>query len=400
MSLVNIVYAHTEAPGFSVHKEGSSLIWSREPLAGCTVYAYFGAFSYRGPRPGLNILLALEPIVVMPGEYSDNVWQHFDYILTFTDSLAERRGKFRKILFPAFDLPFTKTYLKTVDHSYVRPVAEKKNAICMISGNKESSIPGELYSKRVEAAQWFHDHSDIAFDVYGQPPFQLPNYRGPLTPHSQKFVTLSEYRYSLCFENIYDPFWSKGYVSEKLLDCLMCGTVPIYLGCYNIEEYVPAQCFIDFRQFKDYAELDHFLCDITDSQYRSYIEHIRSWVNEGNLSHYSMYRIYDKLLAFTDSTIAEDQLAAVPWEPGLAATHAHREWQVNRARIVWSWIDLASAMPSEAMLRGEFLLRAPARQDSVNSSHQDGALETVDMAAKKMHKTAVRQWFRDKGDFV
>jgi FkbM family methyltransferase len=362
------------------------------------VYAYFGAFSYRGTRPGLNILLALEPIVVLPGEYSNNVWQHFDYVFTFVDGLAERRGKFRKILFPAFDVPFTKTYLKTVDHSYARPIAEKKNAICMISGDKKSSVHGELYSKRIEAAQWFHDHSDIPFDVYGQPPFQLPNYRGPLTPHSQKFVTLAEHRYSVCFENIYDPFWSKGYVSEKLLDCLMCGTVPIYLGCYNIEEYIPLQCLIDFRQFKDYAALDQFLHDITDSQYGAYIEHIRNWVNEGNLSHYSMHRIYDKLLAFSDSTVAADQLSTLPWEPGLAATHAHRERQVKRGPIVWPWIDLASAKPSEAVLRGEFVLRAPARQDSVNSSHQDGALETVQMAAEKMHKTAVRQWFRDKGD--
>jgi FkbM family methyltransferase len=301
----------------------------------------------------LNILLTLEPIVVLPGEYSDNVWQHFDYVLTFVDSLAERGGKFCKILFPAFDLPFTETYLKTVDHAYVRPMVEKKNAICMISGNKQSSVPGELYSKRIEAAQWFHDHSHIPFDVYGQPPFELANYRGQLTPHAQKFVTLSEYRYSLCFENIYDAFWSKGYVSEKLLDCLMCETVPIYLGCYNIEEYIPLQCFIDFRQFKDYAELDQFLHDITDSQYGSYIEHIRNWVNEGNLSYYSMHRIYDKLVALADATMAEVQLAAVHWEPGLAATHADREWQVKKEPVVWSWIDLASATPSEEVLRGQ-----------------------------------------------
>ena len=398
MTLINVVYAHTEVSGYAVHRMNSSVIWSDEPLDDCDIYAYIGAFSYHGRRSGLNVLLTLEPIVVLPGEYNNRVWQHFDYVLTFVDSLAEQGGRFHKIRFPAFDLPFTKTYLKIVDHSYVRSLAEKKNAICMISGNKKSRVPGELYSRRVEVAQWFNENSDIPFDVYGRPPFQLPNYRGELTPHTQKFVRLGRYRYSLCFENIYDPFWSKGYLSEKLLDCLMCETVPIYLGCYNVEEYVPRECFIDFRQFKELSELDQFLRELSDSEYETYIDHIHNWANEDNLSRFSMHPIYDKLLTLADPMVSEEDFTRNHWEPGLAADHAGRQWKIRTSSAAWTWNDLASAMPSEAMLRGEVISDGLAPKDTGNSSHQDGGVETVEMPAEKLQKKTVRQWFRDKGD--
>jgi len=399
MTVINLIYAHSEIPGFAVHKAGTSAIWSREPLESCDIYAYLGAFSYRGSQPGLDVLLTLEPRVVLPGEYTDRVWRHFDYVLTFLDSLAEQGNKFYKVNFPAFDMHLSKDYIKTIDSSYVLPVEEKKHAICMISGNKTSKIPGELYTKRVNVAKWFDENSDIPFDVYGRPPFvQLPNYRGELTPHFQKFATLAQYRFSLCFENIYDPFWSKGYLSEKLLDCLMCGTVPIYLGCHNIEEYIPTECFIDFRQFEDNSEFDEFMHGISDSEYRSYVEHIRNWVNAGNLKQYSMLRIYDKLLAMADPTTAEEHLSTKPWEFGLAAVHANRQWQTRPSPIVWSWHALASVSPFQANVSCELKTDDTMFAGPQNDDHQHREGETREATIEELHQTTVRRWFKDQGD--
>jgi len=354
MALINIVYPHTQVLGFAVHKADTSVIWSRFPLEGFDVYGYFDAYSYRGRQSGLDVLVTCEPLVVLPGEYNETVWQHFDYVLTFVDSLVEQGAKFRKFMPAVYDLPYTPEYTKVIDLTYVQPMPAKRNAICMINGNKSSHIPGELYSKRVEAARWFNDHSDLPFDVYGTPPFhQLPNYRGVLMPHSQKFITLAQYRYCLAFENMYHPFWSKGML-EKMPDCLMCGTVPIYLGCYNIEEYIPLQCYIDFRQFKDYAELDRFLHEISDTEYQTYLDSIRDWVSKGNLERHSVHRLYDKLLALADSTVSEAELAAKPWQPGLAPGHAHLQWRISQKPAIWSWKKMASVVPSEAILRGEF----------------------------------------------
>ena len=135
---------------------------------------------------------------------------------------------------------------------------------------------------------------------------------------------VGQYRYALAFENIYHPLWSRGYV-DKITDCLMCGTVPIYLGGYDIEKRVPPECFIDFRKFGDYKALDDYLHHISDAEYASYIENINEWVTAGNLQAYSLHRVLETVAALVDPSVAKDELATVPWERGLA--EQHREGQ-------------------------------------------------------------------------
>ena len=150
------------------------------------------------------------------------------------------------------------------------PLGGRNPGVCMINGNKGSKVTGELYSKRIETAMWFHEHSSVPFDVYGNPPFSLPNYRG-IIPQDQRLATLSRYRYSLCFENVHHPVFSLGYV-DKILSCLETRTIPIYLGADNIDAYIPRECFIDFRSFRDYGELDRLLGATSEKQYRDYVE--------------------------------------------------------------------------------------------------------------------------------
>lgn len=48
------------------------------------------------------------------------------------------------------------------------------------------------------------------------------------------------YRYSLVFENHSSPY----YWTEKLMDCFLSWTMPIYYGCTNIEDYLPAEAMV------------------------------------------------------------------------------------------------------------------------------------------------------------
>ena len=70
----------------------------------------------------------------------------------------------------------------------------------------------------------------------------LPRDEGTLTRRDVQ----SRYRFSLAFENAID----RDYVTEKFFDPLMAGSVPVYLGAPNIEEFAPGDdCFIDVRRF-------------------------------------------------------------------------------------------------------------------------------------------------------
>jgi FkbM family methyltransferase len=344
---VNVVYAHLRKEDVhEVHRGQVSVVWSSTPLEGCDHYVYHNAFSFRGKQPGLNILLMLEPVVVLPGEYDDRVWDHFDYVLTLCDSLLERGEKFRKIFFPHF---LGRSYAPLTEDLASRrcfyPTVGRRNAICMINGYKQSDVPGELYSRRAEIAQWFHEHSTLPFDVYGKPPHPLPNYKGELA-FNAKLSTLRQYRYCLCFENTDHPVLSAGYVTEKILDCLETRTVPIYLGASNIENYIPADCFIDYRKFAGFKELDEFLRSLSDREYEKYIAAIDEFVAGGGLRKFTNSSLNDAIVDLLAERCLIDTKgpgSEGPWIPETRLSLQQERWKGPAAPVQWTWHYLQRA---------------------------------------------------------
>jgi hypothetical protein len=72
--------------------------------------------------------------------------------------------------------------------------------------------------------------SKIPFDLFG---------RG-FRPIEDKWDGLAPYRYSLAIEN----FRGLYYWTEKLADCFLCWTMPIYCGCENVDDYFPPESMI------------------------------------------------------------------------------------------------------------------------------------------------------------
>lgn len=116
-----------------------------------------------------------------------------------------------------------------------------------------------LYRDRLEMIEAFA--SDPGFDVYGvgwdRPVVGAPRgfrealagcYRGVA---GDKHETLANYRFALCLENTRFP----GYISEKLFDCFFTGTIPVYLGAPDIDEYVPEEAYVRVESFQDHDDL-------------------------------------------------------------------------------------------------------------------------------------------------
>jgi Glycosyltransferase family 10 (fucosyltransferase) C-term len=74
--------------------------------------------------------------------------------------------------------------------------------------------------------------SKVEFDLYG---------RG-FKPIEDKWDALAPYRYSIAVENHSNPW----YWTEKLSDCFLSWTVPIYFGCTRIDDYFPAEAMVRF----------------------------------------------------------------------------------------------------------------------------------------------------------
>jgi hypothetical protein len=61
-----------------------------------------------------------------------------------------------------------------------------------------------------------------------------------IRPLEDKWDGLAPYRYSLAIENANSP----DYWSEKITDCFLTWTLPLYDGCTNLEDYFPADSFV------------------------------------------------------------------------------------------------------------------------------------------------------------
>jgi alpha(1,3/1,4) fucosyltransferase len=154
-------------------------------------------------------------------------------------------------------------------------------------------LASDLYIERLRAVAQFAGRPD--FDTFGQGwerghpavPGRLRGaflraYRGPA---QGKLATLARYRFALCLENSSFP----GYISEKIFDCFFAGTVPLYLGAPDIDDYVPVETFIDLRQFRDYAAVERFLDGLDESGARRYLDAAADFLNSpafANFSHH------------------------------------------------------------------------------------------------------------------
>jgi hypothetical protein len=160
--------------------------------------------------------------------------------------------------------------------------------LVMINANKLPRVyDRELYTARLEGVAYFHRYGEI--DLYGKNWDRMPNRVGrtsiPATarrlygwawrhwqrvrpnpwyqaareanrgPVDSKLATLAQYRFALCFENMA----LRGWITEKLFDCLCAGTIPVYWGATDIEHWVDPDCFIDMRRFADFTELRGYL---------------------------------------------------------------------------------------------------------------------------------------------
>jgi len=292
---INIVYSYLAiADNRKEEWDRHEIIHSSTPIPGADIYAYLNLSSFRGSmEKSLNMLIMEEPEVVEPQQYNMEYLKWFDHVFTCHDhfcTIDPEHFTYIPTWRAVGDNPVITESMTERDKVY--PLANRKKAIVMIAGNKTSPVPTELYSKRLRAAQWWDGNSNMPFDVFGSPPFDLPNYKGIVppggAPRLQKFA---EYRYAWCFENTDHPEYSKGYC-QKIPDCLEARTVPIYYGCANIEQYIPKECLIDFRDFSNYEELDKFLNNMSDERYLEYVKAIDEFVCSGGLRKYTWTEVY------------------------------------------------------------------------------------------------------------
>lgn len=217
-----------------------------------------------------KVLFQWEPPIVMPYPYKhiNRLTKLYDRVFATVHLGREDVGYF---IAPYDFEDFAKGFLgKYFD-------APKNKFLTLINSNARTHgfREYELYTERLRAIRYFSQKPD--FDLYGMRWDRLPRFpnwhyakyvkrcwRGSIP--GDKWPVLAQYKFTILFEN---SIFS-GYVDTKFIDCLACGVVPIYLGAPDVAKYVPTECFIDMRKFRDYAELERYLRSLSPVEIERY----------------------------------------------------------------------------------------------------------------------------------
>jgi hypothetical protein len=149
------------------------------------------------------------------------------------------------------------------------------NGAVIIAADKFSSHKSSIYELRNFLGNILYKNN-ITVSKYGSSRSFLPYFKGKT---KDKLGEICKYKFNICTENIYDPLYSYNYFTEKLPHAIYGGAVPIYLGCYNIEDFVPEKAFVDLRKFivtKDNSkvieekELVNYIKNFSKQQFEEY----------------------------------------------------------------------------------------------------------------------------------
>lgn len=122
-----------------------------------------------------------------------------------------------------------------------RNIFEKRSGFCCIINRYAENDGCNLLKHRIRFVQAMR--SDV--HIYGNEPWQGRNkwrdfdtYKGSV---KDKIKTFSKYTFAITFENTDYP----GYITEKIFDALVAGTIPLYWGGGYLKETIPVDCYVD-----------------------------------------------------------------------------------------------------------------------------------------------------------
>jgi len=264
-----LLYTHKYWPGFSAwHQVSRCMEWEVRPCnygdphpapAEDSVIFYTNselehAAKHRARRK-VAFLLETRFVAWWTYEFAEAHLDDFDVVLTYDDEMLAKHPD-KCVFYPHGGCSIAPdervVYEKSKDVSFWASV--RKTA----PGHYARHEFYEIYSD--QNANWATPYKgDVQVDCYGQLPH---NYAATMLD------CLRDYRFQIVMENNI----SDTYFTEKLIDCLVTGTVPVYRGTRKVGKFFDLEGIIHFDTIEELFEL---LPTLTPELYRKKIEAVR-----------------------------------------------------------------------------------------------------------------------------
>lgn len=224
------------------------------------------------PNSNLKIYFQQEPDEIYPCySYLQTNYNKYDYILCYDD---KRLPEIKNVI------------VRLGTSSWIKDpvINEKKYKISNLCGHKRLTTSHtyrlELYYAQMKFKQWpitffRSSNGDILPDIDNNPFIQQKL--------ESKIDLFRDFQFSIVIENTRE----RNCFSEKLADCLITKTIPIYYGCLNIGDFFDIKGWIILDSSDIVNELLSKLVILNETYYSEHIDIINS--NFEKVKNYSDY---------------------------------------------------------------------------------------------------------------
>lgn len=186
---------------------------------------------------------------------------------------------------------------------------------CIASTKRD--LPG--HSERFKFVHQL-ESSSLAIDVYG---------RGRSRELIEgKAQGLLPYRYSIAIENTSH----NDYFTEKVMDCWLTGTVPIYFGAPNLETYFPKESFIQLEKL----DFDNFMKRVREGEFSEIdFERRKSAMAEARaivIEKFSMHALALNILSRREGQMPIERSGKILISDFDSYSHGLRDWAATRLK--------------------------------------------------------------------
>tara|TARA_B100000579_G_scaffold45520_1_gene31739 strand:+ start:3957 stop:4982 length:1026 start_codon:yes stop_codon:yes gene_type:complete len=211
-------------------------------------------------------------------------------------------------------------------NSFPKYVDKKSIFINFIYNNKSlcGFFENDYYSKRFQLAYYIQNNFPDKIAIYGSG-WHLPFVRGPklirifgkITIKALRYVfgsrifrnrfirsngsleskydVLTVSKFTIAYENCGD---NANYVTEKIFDALLSGSVPVYLGNKVTFSSIPLDLYVDARMFANEEDLFDSLLNMPDLKYKQYLEKAKQFFLDKKHIPYTANTFADKVSKF------------------------------------------------------------------------------------------------------
>lgn len=261
--------------------------------------------------PENTILLTTEPrsVLVYPQRYTNQ----FGLVVSCQQQMRHRNVVYGPAILPWFvgykpDGRGGYTFTEDYDSLAADSIAAKGPAfndsqrpklVSVITSNK-AFTRGHL--DRIKFVEKLKEQFGDKIDIFG---------RG-FRPFDDKWDVLHPYKYHIAIENSSEPY----YWTEKISDCYLAGTFPIYHGCTNLADYFSPDAFVPIDIRRPAEAIDTIRQVIGDHRFERSAT-VLDEMKQRVLGEYNMFEYVARLCDMMNPDAPKQQVSIHPCHSGL-----------------------------------------------------------------------------------